>query len=293
MDVAITSATIATTRLGGGVAILFVAVCVALYLTAGENTSIQALRDNQVQLRAYVADHAFLAVLTFMAVFVLYAATSIPGIIALKVIGGLLFSPVPATLIIMVGMTIGGAISFLMVRYVLTDFVRARTGAWPTRLEAGFRRNAWSYMFILRLLPVVPYFAVNIVPALLRVPLRIFLITTFFGTIPNTYIYASLGAGLGDALAAAPGIDPWSALMQPKPTGTDSTEKSSSRMLSVTQTAPISTASSTTESVNSLERNTKAASRAITRMAKISAPAICRAPKVRPWHGPWWAPPRW
>lgn len=198
------------------VAVLFVAASVGLYLTAGDYASIEALRANQAQLHGYVADHAALAVLTFMAVFVLYAATSIPGIIALKMIGGLLFGSVPATLLIMVGMTVGGAISFLMARYVLTDLVRSRTGDWAARLEAGFKRNAWSYMFILRLLPIVPYFAVNIVPALLRVPLRIFLVTTFIGTIPNTYIYTSLGASLGDALAAGPGIDPWSALMQPK-----------------------------------------------------------------------------
>lgn len=198
------------------VAVLFVAVATALYLTAGDYVSLDALRQNQEHLRAFVAEHTVAAALAFMTIFALYAASSIPGVVALTFTGGLLFSPLPATLMVMVAMTVGGTISFLMVRYVFTDFVRARTGTWASRLEAGFRRNMWSYMFILRIMPVVPYFVVNIVPALLRIPARVFIVATFFGTAPNTYVYATLGAGFADALAADPGVDPMAALLQPK-----------------------------------------------------------------------------
>ena len=75
--------------------------------------------------------------------------------------------------------------------------LRARAGAGIRKMEAGFRENAMSYMLVLRLVPLFPFWLVNLAPAFLGVPLRIYVIGTFFGIIPGTAVYVTFGAGLG------------------------------------------------------------------------------------------------
>lgn len=205
---------VAVRRLAG--LILFVVGVVAVYSLAGDYLSLDSLKANQQRLREYVDAHYLSAALTFMVAYTAITFFSIPGIITLLFAGGLMFSPLPATAMIIVSATTGATMMFFLVRHGLTDVVRARTGAWAARLEAGFHRNAWSYMIMLRMIPLVPYFVVNVVPALLRVRPRVFVLGTFFGAMPGTFVYTTLGAGLGDALASGAISDPAQALTQPK-----------------------------------------------------------------------------
>jgi uncharacterized membrane protein YdjX (TVP38/TMEM64 family) len=89
---------------------------------------------------------------------------------------------------------------FLAARTALGDTLRRRTGPWLRRLEDGFRDNALSYLLVLRLMPLIPFWLVNLVPAFLGVPLRIFVLGTLVGIIPGTLIFASVGNGLGAVL---------------------------------------------------------------------------------------------
>ena len=89
---------------------------------------------------------------------------------------------------------------FLAARTAFGDMLRGRAGSAVQRMRSGFEQNAVSYMLFLRLVPVFPFFLVNLAPAFLGVPLRVFVLTTFFGIIPGTFVYASLGAGLGDLI---------------------------------------------------------------------------------------------
>ncbi len=73
----------------------------------------------------------------------------------------------------------------------------AKAGPFLARMEAGFKEDALSYLLVLRLIPAFPFFIVNLVPALLGVPLRTFAIATFLGIIPGTFVFSSIGAGLG------------------------------------------------------------------------------------------------
>jgi uncharacterized membrane protein YdjX (TVP38/TMEM64 family) len=74
-------------------------------------------------------------------------------------------------------------------------------------MEAGFRENAMSYLLVLRLVPLFPFWLVNLVPAFLGVPLRTYVIGTFFGIMPGTFVYASVGSGLGAILEAGESPD--------------------------------------------------------------------------------------
>jgi uncharacterized membrane protein YdjX (TVP38/TMEM64 family) len=158
------------------------------------------LQQEHAKLESFVAMHYLQAVLAYMLLYTLVVALSLPGGAVLTLAGGFLFGALAATCYIVVAATCGAVIIFLAARSALGEPLRTRAGPWLAKLAAGFQRDVWSYMLILRLVPLFPFFVVNLVPAFLGVSLRCFAVTTFIGIIPATFIYAALGAGLGDAL---------------------------------------------------------------------------------------------
>ncbi len=203
---------------GGRITILvgFLAALVMIFMSgAGDYLSLEALSANRERLLDFVQSNAVVAILAFMGIYVAAVAFSIPGAIWLTIAGGFVFGSLAGTLYIVVAATIGATLVFLLARYVLGDVLRAKAGNALKKMEDGFRKNALSYLFVLRLVPLFPFFLVNLVPAFLGVPLRTYVIGTFFGIIPGTFVYATVGAGIGDALAAGAGVDPAAALRQP------------------------------------------------------------------------------
>ena len=158
----------------------------------------ETLRDNRAWLLGWVASHRLPAILAFMALYATAVALSVPSGAALTVAGGFLFGAVLATGTIAVAGTAGASILFLAARTAFHDLLKARAGPWLARLERGFAENGLSYLLILRLVPIFPFFVVNLVPAFLGLRLRTYVIGTFLGIIPGTFVYASLGAGLGN-----------------------------------------------------------------------------------------------
>ena len=132
-----------------------------------------------------------------MAIYFAITALSIPGPAALTIVAGFLFGPWFETLYVIVAATLGAMVIFLIVRFVLTDWFTNKTGKWVQKMQQGFQKNAVSYLFFLRLVPLFPFFIINAVPALLNVKLRTFSYTTFFGIIPGTFVYVLVGNGLG------------------------------------------------------------------------------------------------
>jgi uncharacterized membrane protein YdjX (TVP38/TMEM64 family) len=141
--------------------------------------------------------HQALAVLAFMSLYILTVALSVPGAVWLTIAGGFLFGAVPGTAYAVVGATLGACAVFLAARYLIGDFLRAKAGPGIRKMEAGFREHALSYLLVLRLIPIVPFWLVNLVPALVGVPLRTFFVGTAIGIIPGCLVYASVGNGLG------------------------------------------------------------------------------------------------
>ena len=164
--------------------------------------SFNALRDHRQILTAWRSDHFFLLVASFIALYSLMVAFSVPGAVWMTVSGGFLFGPVAGTAASVVGATLGAVALFLAARYVFGDTLRTKAGPAICKMEAGFRENALSYLFVLRLVPLFPFWLVNLVPALLRVTLRTFVYATFFGIIPGTLVFTLVGSGLGSLLDA-------------------------------------------------------------------------------------------
>jgi uncharacterized membrane protein YdjX (TVP38/TMEM64 family) len=174
----------------------------ALFFAAGLDRylSLETLRQHHAGLSAFVAGHAFAALALFMVAYVAVVAFSLPGGAVMTIAGGFLFGTLVAALAVIVGATIGATLLFLAAKTALGDPLRARAGPALQRMQAGFRENAFSYLLVLRLIPLFPFFLVNLVPAFLGVPLRTFVAATFLGIIPGTFVYAQVGAGLGSVL---------------------------------------------------------------------------------------------
>ncbi len=179
-------------------------VLVGLVLFGHDNATLfEALRTHREKLLALIADYAVIAELVYALVYAVAIAFSIPGGAMMTIIGGFLFGPLRTTLYVVVAATVGATALFLVARSAVGDRLRARAGPWLTKMEAGFQDNAMSYLLVLRLVPLFPFFVVNLVPAFLGVSLRTYVIATFFGIIPGTFVFALAGGGLGSALDAS------------------------------------------------------------------------------------------
>ena len=179
--------------------LLALAVGLGLFFTfdLGHYLEFETLRDHRGWLMAHVEDHAILVALIFMGVYAAATAISAPGGTFMTVCGGFLFGPALATVYVVIGATTGATLLFLAARFMFYDALHARAGPWMAKMEAGFQKNALNYLLALRLVPAFPFFIVNLVPAFLNVPLKTYVIGTFFGIIPGTFVYTWIGAGLG------------------------------------------------------------------------------------------------
>ncbi|ACI99667.1 TVP38/TMEM64 family protein [Rhodospirillum centenum] len=164
--------------------------------------SYEALAANRQALNDLVAAHRGLALLAFIAVYAGLVAVSVPGATVMTLAGGFLFGTLLGGAAVVVAATLGAVAIFLVARTALGDGLRRRAGPWLGRLEEGFRENAVSYMLVLRLVPLFPFFLVNLVPAFLGVRLRDYAVGTFVGIMPGSFVYASVGAGLGTVFDA-------------------------------------------------------------------------------------------
>ncbi|WP_090021283.1 TVP38/TMEM64 family protein [Limimonas halophila] len=175
--------------------VLFFALGLDKYL------SFDALAEHRAWLEQQVADNAVLAAAAFVVVYALVAAFSIPGGAFLTILGGFLFGTIGGAIYAVTGATIGAVAVFLAARTALGDALRERAGSAVERMRAGFQEDAMNYLLFLRLIPVFPFWLVNLVPAFLGVPLRTYAIGTFLGIAPGSVVYASVGNGVGNLIA--------------------------------------------------------------------------------------------
>jgi len=159
--------------------------------------TFEALREHRAALRGWVAEYGAVAALVYVLIYAAAVAMSLPGAVFMTLAGGFLFGAALGTACTVVAATLGATAVFLVARTALGDSLRARAGPWMTRLEAGFRGNALSYLLVLRLIPVFPFWLVNLVPAALGVPLGVFVAATAVGIVPGTFVFCLAGAGLG------------------------------------------------------------------------------------------------
>lgn len=162
--------------------------------------SLDTLREQQETLKTFVAENLVLAVLAYIAIYAAATMFMMPGALWITIAGGVLFGLVGGSAVTVIGATTGASLLFLAAKTSLGEALRSRAGGFLTKMEKGFQNDAISYMFALRLLPVVPFPVANIAPALLGAKYRDFALTTALGIVPGVVAYTWIGASLGASL---------------------------------------------------------------------------------------------
>ena len=164
--------------------------------------SYAALAAHRGELSDWVARLGPAAPVLYIILYAALAACSVPGAAVFTIAGGLLFGAWLGGFAALFGATLGATALFLIARTSLGAALNRRAGPRLKQLEAGFQANAASYLLALRLVPLFPYWLVNLAAALLGVPPGTFVVCSFFGMAPGAFIYASLGAGAGAVIDA-------------------------------------------------------------------------------------------
>jgi uncharacterized membrane protein YdjX (TVP38/TMEM64 family) len=179
--------------------IAIVAVLGAVFLK--DYLTFDALSENRETLLAFRDANYLLTVLVFISAYIVIVAFSLPGATIATLTGGFLFATFPGALFNVTGATLGATGIFLAARWGFGEKLGAKlegSEGIVKKIKDGIDENQWSMLFLIRLVPAVPFFMANLIPSFLEVPTRRFIISTFFGIIPGAVVYTSVGAGLGE-----------------------------------------------------------------------------------------------
>ena len=184
------------------IAIALVAAAGAFFLR--DYLTFDTLAANRERLIAFRDANYLLTVLVFMAAYVVIVAFSLPGATIATLTGGFLFATFPGALFNVTAATIGAIAIFMAAKWGLGDRLAAKMNAGSgivKKIKDGIDANQWEMLFLIRLVPAVPFFVANVIPALTGVPLFRFAVSTFLGIIPGAVVYTSVGAGLSETFA--------------------------------------------------------------------------------------------
>ncbi len=183
--------------------LVLAAVAAAAYgLGLGDYLTFETLRAHHERLTRLVDGHPLAAPLGYMAFYALAVAVSLPGAALMTITGGFLFGAVLGSTLTVLAATLGATLIVLAARTAFGGLLRAKAESSLGRMEEGFRRDAFSYLLVLRLVPLFPFFLVNLVPAFLGVRLSTFVAATLIGIVPATVVFTLAGCGLGSILEA-------------------------------------------------------------------------------------------
>lgn len=169
----------------------------------GRFLSFADLKARQMVLVRYYGEHPLQALLAYAGIYIAVAALSLPGAAIMTLAAGALFGLGVGTVVATIASTIGATCAFLIVRFLLHDAVQSRFSVQLRVINAGIEREGATYLLTLRLIPIFPFFIINIVMALTRLRTGTFALVTFFGMIPAVLVFVNAGTQL--ARINAPG----------------------------------------------------------------------------------------
>jgi uncharacterized membrane protein YdjX (TVP38/TMEM64 family) len=178
-------------------AIFAVAVAAFFYFDLKRFLTLEELKANRDSLLAFTESNYAAAVGLYIVSYAVVTGASLPGAVILTLAGGFLFGSVLATVYVNLGATTGATLAFLAARYLLRDWVESKFGSRLGAIQEGFRQNAFSYLMTLRLVPLFPFFLVNLVSGLTHVSAATYVAATSMGIIPGSFVYAYAGRQLG------------------------------------------------------------------------------------------------
>lgn len=178
---------------------LLLALTILFIVTDAANLiSLEGFKQRQVDIQAFVSDNPLLSAGGYLAIYILVAALSIPGAAVLTLIGGALFGLLQGTLLVSFASTIGASGAFLISRYLLRNSVEQRFSNASKKINKGIAKDGNFYLFGLRLVPLFPFFVINLVMGLTRLPLRKFFWVSQLGMLPGTLVFVNAGTQLSE-----------------------------------------------------------------------------------------------
>ena len=190
--------------------IILVATAVALFfvLDLQRYVSLVELKSNRQLLLDYYGRHRLLVVTAFIAIYVLQTALSLPGAAILSLAAGAIFGTLAGTVYAIIAATCGATLAFVVTRYLLRDLVLSRFGGRLEGINRELELRGFNYLLFLRLVPIFPFFLINLAAGLTRLPLRTFVAGTLIGIIPGGFVYVNAGASLATIDSVAGIVSP-------------------------------------------------------------------------------------
>ena len=173
-----------------------------------EQLRLSNLIINRTAMHDFVRDNYWFATFLYAGLYLASTALLFPAASLITIAGGLVFGSLLATALTVIGATLGATVLFLVVRTSFGSFLSERAGPFLAKLSQGFKRDAFSYLLFLRLVPAFPFWLVNVAPAFFNVPLKTYVGATVLGILPGTFAYALLGEGLDSLILAQDKANP-------------------------------------------------------------------------------------
>jgi uncharacterized membrane protein YdjX (TVP38/TMEM64 family) len=177
-----------------GLTVILLGTCLYYFLDLSIN--LEWLKENQEQLEVFYQDSSLTVMFCFVALFLLIGLFLLPGATLLSVFSGALFGLPLGPLLVSLGSTLGAVLAFFVARYILRDWVEEKYGEKLYPLHEGLCENGINYMLVLRLIPLFPFFLVNIAMGVSPISWKVFMVGTLLGKLPATWIYANAGSHL-------------------------------------------------------------------------------------------------
>ena len=177
--------------------IILLGVAAFFYFDLGRFLTLTSLKENRDALQNYTENHYAFTVILFIVIYCVQTVLSLPGAGILSLAGGFLFGVWRGTIYVNLGATSGATLAFLVARYLFQDAVEQKFGKRVHAIQQGFSQNAFHYLLTLRLIPLFPFFLVNLACGLTRIRLSTYVTATAIGILPGSFVFTNAGKQLG------------------------------------------------------------------------------------------------
>ena len=178
------------------VAVIAVLAALYFYFDLGKYLTLASLKNNRDALVGFRESHQFSMIAIFIIVYIAQTALSLPGAAILSLAAGAIFGAVMGTVYVNIGATVGATLAFLVARYVFHDVIQNKFGPRLEKINRELETRGFNYLLFLRLVPLFPFFLINLGAGLTKVPLRTFIFGTMIGIIPGSFVFCNAGASL-------------------------------------------------------------------------------------------------
>jgi len=178
--------------------LISIALLVALFfsLGLGRYLTLTSLKANRAALVELYANHRFVTASAFIAVYIVQTVLSLPGAGILSLAAGAVFGVVRGALYVCIGATTGATLAFLISRYLFRDAIQKKFSSRLETMNRELEHSGFNYLLFLRLVPIFPFFLINLAAGLTKIPLRTFFLGTIIGMIPGNFVFCNAGASL-------------------------------------------------------------------------------------------------